>query len=111
MGCMYSRLEEDELPSSPPRTRKGLPSTISCVAEPCLRRCGIEDGCATQMESSRNTNHEKTKNTKKPRKVRFQTGLRVLRFFVGCDNFCDLGKCFSAAERRGTASHLHRLNF
>src|SRR5215470_5263143 len=44
---MYSRLEEDELPSSPPRTRKGLPSTMSCVAAPCLRRCGSEDGCAT----------------------------------------------------------------
>src|SRR5215813_4422563 len=44
---MYSRLEEDELPSSPPRTRNGAPSTMSCVAAPCLRRCGSEDGCAT----------------------------------------------------------------
>src|SRR5262250_2874410 len=46
---MYSRLEEDELPSSPPRTRNGAPSTMSCVAAPCLRRCGSEDGCATQV--------------------------------------------------------------
>src|SRR5215510_13494303 len=48
-GRMYSRLEEDELPSSPPRMRNGAPSTMSCVAAPCLRRCGIEDGCATQV--------------------------------------------------------------
>src|SRR5262245_13110135 len=50
MRRIYSRLEEDELPSSPPRTRKALPSTISCVAEPCLRRCGSEDGSAPRME-------------------------------------------------------------
>ena len=38
---VYSRPEALELPNSPLRTKNGLPSTISCVAEPCLRRCGI----------------------------------------------------------------------
>src|SRR5262245_21301277 len=59
-GRLYSRLEEDELPSSPPRTRKGLPSTISCVAAPCLRRCGSEDGCATQTGPAKTQTAAKT---------------------------------------------------
>ncbi len=41
MGSMYARHDELELCSSPPSTRKGLPSTMSCMALPCVRRCGF----------------------------------------------------------------------
>src|SRR5208283_2831912 len=41
-GCRYSMLDALELFNSAPRTRKGLPSTISCVADPCFSRCGME---------------------------------------------------------------------
>src|SRR2546430_16751208 len=41
IGRMYSRLDELELCSSPPRIRNGLLSTTSCVALPCLRRWGV----------------------------------------------------------------------
>src|SRR5450631_1213313 len=40
MGPMYSRLEELELWSSPPRMRNGFPSTYSWVAGPWLRSWG-----------------------------------------------------------------------
>ena len=39
-GRRESGLEAAELPSSPPRMRNGLPSTISWVAVPCRRSCG-----------------------------------------------------------------------
>lgn len=35
MSCLHAA---DELPNSPPSIRKGLPSTMSCVAVPCCRK-------------------------------------------------------------------------
>src|SRR6058998_3916118 len=56
-GRMYSRLDEVELPSSPPKMRKGFPSTTSCVDVPCLRRCGREfSPCALQTGVMHTTN-------------------------------------------------------
>src|SRR5688572_10881153 len=66
---MYSRLDEEELPNSPPRTRKGAPSTMSCVAAPCLRRCGSEDGCAPQI-SGQTAKKQPTAKTNRPRRLR-----------------------------------------
>src|SRR5262245_26626782 len=83
MGRMYSRLEEDELPSSPPSTRKGLPSTISCVAEPCLRRCGSEEGCATQMGPGQAA--AKTQTTAKTTIQRWRNSLSISEISVGAD--------------------------
>jgi hypothetical protein len=40
---MFSRLVAVLLPSSPVRARKGLPSTINCVAVPCFWRCGMPE--------------------------------------------------------------------
>src|SRR4051812_24374928 len=39
-GFMYSALEALELPSSPPRIRNGLPSTMSCCVSPCFSSRG-----------------------------------------------------------------------
>ena len=36
------------LPNSPASARKGLPSTISCVAVPCLRKWGISEADAAR---------------------------------------------------------------
>src|SRR5262249_6905396 len=40
IGCMYSTLDELEFRSSPPSTRYGWPSTMSCVTLPRFSRCG-----------------------------------------------------------------------
>ena len=42
--------EADELPSSPPNMRKGLPSTISWVAVPCLCKAAV-CGCPFAVNS------------------------------------------------------------
>src|SRR5690349_7597100 len=39
-GFMYAALEALELPSSPPSSRNGLPSTTSCGVSPRFSRCG-----------------------------------------------------------------------
>jgi hypothetical protein len=46
---MYAALEALELPSSPPRTRKGFPSTTSWRVSPCFSN---RAGAATQVKET-----------------------------------------------------------
>ena len=47
IGFIYSRLDDEELRSSPDSIRKGFPSTMSCVAAPRFSRCGGAMGWLT----------------------------------------------------------------
>jgi hypothetical protein len=43
---MYARLDAAELPSSPPKIKKGLSFIISCAFPFRVSRCGADDVCA-----------------------------------------------------------------
>src|SRR5215216_234651 len=103
-GRMYSRLEEVELPSSPPRTRKGRPPTTSCVAVPCLRRCGGAASCLARSGGALPSSSAHATASGSP--PRFTGGVaknfclhRMLRFDVtlattncGQNIFCNTGE-------------------
>jgi hypothetical protein len=62
-GFMYSVLEEAVFASSPPSTRNGFPSTISCVAVPCFSRCAVDWAPAAPVLQRKNP-HIRTLETK-----------------------------------------------
>src|ERR1019366_7372451 len=63
---MRSVSEETVLLNSPPSTRKGLPSTINCVACPRFSRCGIAGAaglvCARATRASAHGSNAQVRN-------------------------------------------------